>query len=350
MLIQIVAGLAHVHSRGIVHRDLKPTNVCFSHGVLKLMDFGLARPYGDGAAGGAGIKEMAAAGWSEVAAELNEAGGEAGGALGGQVRAEVDTRAEAGSGRQPPPLRPARPSPASTVRTSVGVGTASYSCPEQLAQGVARPACDLFPVGLIAFELFQPFGSAMERAKAFTQLRAQQIPPEFARRWPELAPLIRTLLAPRTADRPPCDQVANTLERLRIRWLSEDEPSGGGLKAEEISAGPPPASPRISALLSPKLGGTGLVLGEGAGGLLLPPAAIGSLLCETPSGERREGSNETREGSPEVGVEATVEATVDEERIQMCAEMARLRLELRLVARELSVVDRPACASNSPDA
>jgi len=41
---QIATALAHVHSRRIIHRDLKPDNVHIdSAGVVKLMDFGIAK-------------------------------------------------------------------------------------------------------------------------------------------------------------------------------------------------------------------------------------------------------------------------------------------------------------------
>jgi hypothetical protein len=45
ILGQIARGLAYVHERKIVHRDLKPANVMLtSRGVVKITDFGLARP------------------------------------------------------------------------------------------------------------------------------------------------------------------------------------------------------------------------------------------------------------------------------------------------------------------
>jgi eukaryotic-like serine/threonine-protein kinase len=48
-LIGACAGLEAVHKRGVVHRDLKPANFFVNHdGVLKIMDFGIAKKQGTG--------------------------------------------------------------------------------------------------------------------------------------------------------------------------------------------------------------------------------------------------------------------------------------------------------------
>jgi len=52
----IADGVAAAHDRGIVHRDLKPGNIMLAGDALKIVDFGIARAFGGGAAAVTGTR------------------------------------------------------------------------------------------------------------------------------------------------------------------------------------------------------------------------------------------------------------------------------------------------------
>jgi serine/threonine protein kinase len=97
-LLDVARALAAAHRQGLVHRDIKPENVMVADdGVVKVVDFGIARP------------------------------------------AQIDPASEANEGLI-------------TARGAL-IGTPVYMAPEQLRQGAIEPRTDQFAWGVLAYEL-----------------------------------------------------------------------------------------------------------------------------------------------------------------------------------------------------
>jgi serine/threonine protein kinase/tetratricopeptide (TPR) repeat protein len=154
----ILAALAALHARGIVHRDLKPSNVYLSAHGVKLLDFGLAQPEIDGAAG-------------------------------------------------------------SLTRTGVVMGTPRYMAPEQVAGGPVDIRTDLFAAGAILFEMLagRPAFAGRGIAEVLHATRYEQ-PPALAGS-PAVAAIdrvIRRAMSKRASERPPsAEAMAEELRAIR---------------------------------------------------------------------------------------------------------------------------------------
>ncbi|KAM4698356.1 eukaryotic translation initiation factor 2-alpha kinase 1 [Rhinophrynus dorsalis] len=157
MFYQLLEGVHYIHSMGVLHRDLKPRNV-FLHGPelhVRIGDFGLACQ---------DIIEHSRDHWLHKDGTNN------------------------------------------SMHTS-GVGTCLYAAPEQLLGSHYDFKSDMYSVGIILLELFQPFGTEMERTEVLTALRSGIIPTSFESQWPLQSNYIRLLTSSDCAKRPSASDV-----------------------------------------------------------------------------------------------------------------------------------------------
>ncbi|TQE11671.1 hypothetical protein C1H46_002707 [Malus baccata] len=152
---QIVEGLAHIHGQGIIHRDLTPSNIFFdARNDIKIGDFGLAKFF-----------------------KLEQLDQE--------------------------PSFP--PDTAGVSLDGTGqIGTYFYTAPE-IEQGWPKidEKADMYSLGVVFFELWHPFGTAMERHHVLSDLKHKgELPPAWVAEFPEQASLLRRLMSPSPSDRP----------------------------------------------------------------------------------------------------------------------------------------------------
>jgi translation initiation factor 2-alpha kinase 1 len=143
LLKQMLKGLKYIHSQDLLHRDLKPQNIFLSRDVkgfyrVKIGDFGLSRLL--------------------------------------TVNTSTNTSSSQSSCTDGHVV--------STDGLSCGVGNDLYSAPEQLTSMCYSSRADMYSIGLILFELYRPFTTAMERLECLKQLRVKHDVGTLNQLWP----------------------------------------------------------------------------------------------------------------------------------------------------------------------
>jgi len=170
LAVQVADGLAKAHAAGIVHRDLKPENVMVTpEGVVKILDFGLAR---------------------------------------------IAQREAEGSA-----------APTDVQLTSAGqlLGTLAYMSPEQASGGRVDARSDQFSLGVMLYELAtgrRPFDRLTPRETLAAIL--QEAPAPIGRLEPELPIQLRRVIE-RCLAKDPTDRYGSTRDLARdLRSVRED--------------------------------------------------------------------------------------------------------------------------------
>ncbi|KAI5390649.1 eIF-2-alpha kinase GCN2 isoform X1 [Lathyrus oleraceus] len=185
---QIVEGLAHIHGQGIIHRDLTPSNIFFdARNDIKIGDFGLA-------------KFLKLEQVDQDPAHLADTTG-----------VSID-----GTGQ---------------------VGTYFYTAPE-IEQGWPKidEKADMYSLGVIFFELWHPFGTAMERHVVLSDLKQKAgLPPAWVAEFPEQEFLLRQLMSIGPSDRPSATELLKNAFPPRMESEFFDDMLRTMLKSEDRS-------------------------------------------------------------------------------------------------------------------
>ncbi|CAK8575820.1 unnamed protein product [Lathyrus sativus] len=185
---QIVEGLAHIHGQGIIHRDLTPNNIFFdARNDIKIGDFGLA-------------KFLKLEQVDQDPAHLADT-----------IGVSID-----GTGQ---------------------VGTYFYTAPE-IEQGWPKidEKADMYSLGVIFFELWHPFGTAMERHVVLSDLKQKAgLPPAWVAEFPEQEFLLRQLMSIGPSDRPSATELLKNAFPPRMESEFFDDMLRTMLKSEDRS-------------------------------------------------------------------------------------------------------------------
>ncbi|KAJ2497557.1 hypothetical protein GGH96_005014 [Coemansia sp. RSA 1972] len=94
-------------------------------------------------------------------------------------------------------------------RRTSNVGTITYAAPEQLRDQATEynEKADIYTLGIIFFELYYPFATAMERVVVIKDLRRGVFPPQFLQMWPKEAAFILQLMDADPARRPSAREI-----------------------------------------------------------------------------------------------------------------------------------------------
>ena len=202
-LVDVAKALAAAHEAGLVHRDVKPDNVMVREdGVVKVLDFGIAR----------------------------------------RPTRAVDGSAPTEEG-----------SLATLTERGVLVGTPLYASPEQLRGESLDGRSDQFSWGVLAYELFAgkpPWEGASDQLALLAQILSGSVP-DLAKRVPDLPPEVvtavnRALEKTSSARYPTMIELADALEPFAEAKHANGRGTTVSAPAQTLATPPPPQIRRLA--------------------------------------------------------------------------------------------------------
>lgn len=159
LFTHILKGTAYIHGQGLIHRDLKPSNI-----FLTLPSSSTTRSI-----------SSSRLLWGEYIPKIGDFG----------LAADLVNNHDDIQSRKLPML------PYTDHQHhahTIGIGTRTYASPEQLNYTGGRPyneKVDIYSLGILFFELYQPFSTWMERAEALDNLKRGILPDGFVDTYPK---------------------------------------------------------------------------------------------------------------------------------------------------------------------
>ncbi|KAG2220548.1 hypothetical protein INT45_004154 [Circinella minor] len=128
---------------------------------------------------------------------------------------------------------PSKQRPSIQRKHTVGVGTRTYASPEQLAHtpNAYDEKVDIYSLGIIFFELYKPFSTAMERASEIEHLKNGVFPDGFVEKYPKESALILWMMDVNPDCRPTAAQLLD-FELFNTAESTKNDSSFASLQSE----------------------------------------------------------------------------------------------------------------------